>query len=205
VEVRVVAAANTDLPALAETGRFRPDLLDRLAFDVLTVPPLRAREGDVALLAEHFAIAMAKELGRPFFAGFTDNALATLTRHGWPGNVRELKNVVERAVYRCEPIDQPIAQVQLDPFDSPFRPGAHTAEPGAAPAATAPLPASPPVSTKRAFLLQVADFERALLTRALADHRYNRRRAAAALGLTYDQLRGYLKKYRLGESEEKHP
>ena len=70
VDVRVIGATNVDLPSAAVAGRFRQDLLDRLAFDVLTVPPLRARGDDILLLAEHFGRAMALELGRPGFAGF---------------------------------------------------------------------------------------------------------------------------------------
>src|SRR5229473_4056906 len=100
VDVRVIAATNVDLPALAESGRFRSDLLDRLAFDVVTIPPLRQRAEDIPLLAEHFARAMAHELGRDRFPGFTAAALARLAAHPWPGNVRELKNVVERSLHR---------------------------------------------------------------------------------------------------------
>jgi psp operon transcriptional activator len=102
-DVRLIGATNADLPALAAAGRFRADLLDRLAFDVITIPPLRARGEDIPILADHFAVAMARELERPFFPGFTERALDTLRSHDWPGNVRELKNTVERAVYRAEP------------------------------------------------------------------------------------------------------
>ena len=73
-DVRLVAATNEDLPALARNGRFRSDLLDRLAFDVLTLPPLRARSADIMLLAEHFAVLMATDLGREYFPGFSDDA-----------------------------------------------------------------------------------------------------------------------------------
>ena len=90
VDVRVIAATNVDLPALAEGGRFRSDLLDRLAFDVVTVPPLRERDEDISLLAEHFGRGMTRELGREVFRGFTAAALARLTAYRWPGNVREL-------------------------------------------------------------------------------------------------------------------
>ena len=87
VDVRLIAAANADLPALAEAGRFRSDLLDRLAFDVVTMPPLRARAEDIPLLAEHFARAMTRNLGRGAFAGFTQAAMARLEAHSWPGTI----------------------------------------------------------------------------------------------------------------------
>src|ERR671911_2925248 len=71
VDVRLIGATNVDLPSEAAAGRFRDDLLDRLAFDVLTVPPLRARRDDVPLLADHFGRAMAHDLGWHDFPGFT--------------------------------------------------------------------------------------------------------------------------------------
>ena len=83
-------------------GRFRADLLDRLSFEVVTLPPLRARKGDIPLLAEHFGRRMAVELDWPNWPGFSPRALAELEAYPWPGNVRELRNVVERAVYRAE-------------------------------------------------------------------------------------------------------
>src|SRR5271168_51435 len=101
VDVRVVAATNVDLTAAVADGRFRADLLDRLAFDVVTIPPLRERPEDILLLAEHFARGMAREMRRDGFAGFAPPARAALLRHGWPGNVRELKNAVERSVARA--------------------------------------------------------------------------------------------------------
>jgi len=100
--VRIIGATNEDLPGLAEKGKFRADLLDRLAFDVITLPPLRERPGDIMTLADHFAVKMAGELGKDVFNGFSENARKELSTYPWPGNVRELKNVVERAVYTCQ-------------------------------------------------------------------------------------------------------
>ena len=191
VDVRVVGATNADLPARAAEGAFRPDLLDRLAFDVITLPPLRHREGDVLLLAERFALAMTRELGRACFAGFSETALEQLRAHSWPGNVRELKNVVERAVYRTE-AGSPVEQIELDPWASPWR-TAGEVEQKEAPRVREAREESLPADF-RGYLAQV---ERELLERALKDNRYNQRRTAEALGLSYAQLRGYLKKHRL--------
>ncbi len=119
-DVRIVAATNEDLPSLAAEGKFRVDLLDRLAFDVITLPPLRARDSDILLLAEHFAVNMVNELKRELFPGFSESVKETLMEYEWPGNVRELKNVIERAVYRSKP-DEPVAELILDPFESPYR------------------------------------------------------------------------------------
>src|SRR5690606_2774552 len=101
---------------------FREDLLDRLAFDVITLPPLRERKEDIPILARHFAINMVKELGRDYFPGFSKTAARALLEYPWPGNVRELKNVVERCVYQCDDPDQAIRDVVFDPFASPWRP-----------------------------------------------------------------------------------
>ena len=196
VSVRLVAATNEDLPALADKGVFRRDLLDRLAFDVITLPPLRDRPDDIALLAEHFAINMATELGQTLFPGFTDRARDVLLEYDWPGNVRELKNVVERCVYRNADPLKPVDVITLDPFESPFRPRAvaPTAPTGVKPKAAADLP----LDLKET----VQEFEIDLLNRALEEGRFNQRRAAELLGLTYHQLRGYLKKYNLLKSSD---
>src|SRR6185312_671313 len=144
VDVRILAATNLDLPRLAAEGKFRADLLDRLAFDVVTIPPLRARTGDVALLAEHFARAMSRELGHDRFLGFTADALARLAAHRWPGNVRELKNVAERSVHRWPRLNERVDEIVFDPFASPHRPPAPRPEAAPPPAADAPEAARPP-------------------------------------------------------------
>jgi psp operon transcriptional activator len=207
VNVRLIAATNEDLPSLAAAGTFRMDLIDRLAFDVVTLPPLRARQDDIPLLAERFGINMATELGHALFPGFTEQAMNELLDHHWPGNVRELKNVVERAVYRNPDPMQPVEEVLLDPFESPFRP--RTARPrAAAPVGTPagemvePAPASDALAHAAPALpldLKQASeaFEIELLGRALEQARFNQRKAADLLNLTYHQLRGYLRKYDL--------
>jgi psp operon transcriptional activator len=186
VDVRVVGATNADLPALAAEGRFRPDLLDRLAFDVVTLPPLRARPEDIPLLAEHFARGMVRELERSLFPGFAEEAMAQLMDHPWLGNVRELRNAVERSVAATEP-DDPVERIVLNPFATPWR----------AAAATGEAPVEPDVPAAGPFLERVEAFERGLLGTALAANRHNQRQTAAALGLGYHQLRHYLKKHGL--------
>ena len=101
---------------MADEGKFRADLLDRLAFDVIRLPPLRERKADIMLLAENFAIAMCQELGLPFFPGFSDNARQILLDYRWPGNIRELKNVVERSVYRHGTSERELDNIIIDPF-----------------------------------------------------------------------------------------
>src|SRR3990170_4301343 len=98
VDVRIVAATNEDLPRMAEEQRFRADLLDRLSFEGVTLPPLRHRSSDIPVLTDHFARRMALELEWPSWPGFSNGAMDKLLNYTWPGNVRELRNVVERAV-----------------------------------------------------------------------------------------------------------
>ncbi len=198
VDVRIVAATNEHLPSLVERGRFRADLLDRLCFEVITLPPLRARDGDVPVLADHFGRRMAAELEWIRWPGFAPAAAEALVAHDWPGNVRELRNVVERAVYRWDDPERPIGAIEFDPFASPWRPrgAAVAAVPTVegAPAALAPAP------------LECDDLraachahERALLEAALVRCRFNQRATALALKLSYDQLRHALRRHDLLE------
>lgn len=195
VDVRLVCATNEDLPALADRGQFRHDLLDRLAFDVITLPPLRERREDILMLAEHFAHSMTRELGYPLFAGFSRKATQLLQDYHWPGNVRELKNVVERSIYRQGNPQLPLSTLVINPFDSPWRPGAKSnlqlpERSGEAPIATA---MSLPLELKQA----VAEFEINLLKQAMQQSQYNQRKAAQLLALSYHQFRGMLRKYQL--------
>jgi len=189
VDVRIVGSTNADLRQLTATGRFREDLLDRLAFDVITVPPLRERVEDIMPLANAFAINMASELKWSYFPGFTSRASSALLRNRWPGNVRELKNTVERSVYRSTDPEQPIAKLALDPFDTPFT----INEPSTT--------ASSPVVRRREPLLpadltqRLVDTEVNLLNAALEKSRFNQRMAADLLGLSYHQFRGKLRKF----------
>ena len=205
VDVRIVAATNEHLPGLVDKGRFRADLLDRLAFEVVTLPPLRAREGDITVLADHFGRRMASEMEWPRWPGFSREAVSQLVGYDWPGNVRELRNVVERAVYRWTNPDAPVATIEFDPFASPWRPTHQSRDAenkdDTKIAAAAPIPEA---TTAPLAVLEVNDLrkavhahERMILEAALAHHRHNQRATAKMLNLTYDQLRHCLKRHEL--------
>ena len=203
VDVRIVAATNENLPRLADEGKFRSDLLDRLCFEVITLPPLRVREGDVEVLADYFGRRMAAEIGWEQWPGFAEHVARQLEDYSWPGNVRELRNVIERAVYRWGDWEEPIGHVQFDPFDSPWKPVGERVHKSAEAAHRPAEPASgmadhghDSVTDLRAA---VDAHERAILEHALGRYRWNQRQTAKALGLTYDQLRHCIRKHGLVE------
>ncbi len=193
-DVRIVAATNEHLPALAEANRFRADLLDRLSFEVVTLPPLREREGDVLVLADHFGRRMASELGWEGWPGFGDMAAALLVAHRWPGNVRELRNVAERAVYRWGRPEEPVDALVLDPFESPWQPKAAEVATPDAEAPPPPVSGDEPVTDLKAAL---EEYEKRVLAETLERCRFNQRATAKSLGLTYDQLRHAVKRHGL--------
>jgi psp operon transcriptional activator len=199
VDVRIVAATNEDLPRLTDQGRFRADLLDRLSFEVITLPPLRVREGDIAVLADYFGRRMAAELGWQSWPGYAEHVRRQFEDHPWPGNVRELRNVVERAVYRWDNWGEPIAYVQFDPFESPWKPDPpqRASEPPTDGGQPAPRAAAAGFDDIADLRHAVDAHERAILEHALGRHRWNQRQTAKALGLTYDQLRHCIKKHGL--------
>ena len=190
VDVRVVASTHADLRVMAEEGRFRHDLLDRLSFDVVHLPPLRSRPGDILELARHFAVQMCAELGRDIFPGFSNHAEAVLEGHPWPGNVRELKNTVERSIYRWNDPDNPVDAIVIDPFASP-----HEQEQLAPAAALETAEDKPPPQLP--FDEHMRQVEKSLLQKALQKYGHNQLRTADALGLRYDQLRGLVRKHGL--------
>jgi psp operon transcriptional activator len=209
VDVRIVAATNEHLPRLVDEGRFRADLLDRLSFEVVTLPPLRHRESDIPILTDHFGRRMALELEWDVWPGFSAAAMAELQAYSWPGNVRELRNVVERAVYRWAGQEGPIEDIQFDPFESPWRPTATLTD---LPAAEALLEHDPAIRRNAGpapqphrytpdecadLRVAVAEYEKAILAAALEKCRWNQRAAAAALSLTYDQLRHAMRRHEL--------
>jgi psp operon transcriptional activator len=216
-DVRIVAATNVDLPARASDGRFRADLLDRLAFDVITLAPLRARPEDIILLAEHFGQRIARELEGDF-PGWSREALDAMCRHSWPGNVRELRNAAERATFRtmaAQANGAPLGPVAitpdlLDPFNSPWRPPRDLSDAltpmteARAPARAADvievesLPAHDPSAAPVNFNETIEALEKKLIEGALAYCRGHQKKAAERLGLSYHQMRGLLRKYGFG-------
>ncbi len=186
VDVRVVLATNLDLATEVREGRFREDLYYRIHVIAVEVPPLRARPGDVGLLAEHFLRRFVADTGRPI-RGFRPETLAALERARWPGNVRQLENVVERAVVLCEHGE--IGSSDLPPdLDGPVHPNEEHS----------------PMSmlTTDAHLLPLKQAlegpERALIQRALDHFEGNRQRTAESLGINRSTL--FNKMRRLGIS-----
>lgn len=194
-DVRIIGATNEDLPSLAEQGRFRADLLDRLAFDVITIPPLRVRAEDILPLAEHFAVKMTGELGKELFEGFSEQAKELLLDYRWPGNVRELKNVVERAIYTALGTEGPIEDIVFDPFDSPWRPTSQHEDEKQESVTQA-------IEGPYDFKQHIQDYEIRLINEALETCKFNQKKTAEYLGMTYHQLRGYLRKYEITENED---
>ena len=216
VDVRFISASSIDLPASVACGEFRGDLLYRLAFEVITLPPLRARRDDILPLAEHFGRKIAAELGAERFPGFTAEASEALLSHAWIGNVRELKTVVERNTAQAwltdesllEPIGGGMAgAIEFDPFASPYRlldparprPAEHPI------LNAAPLSAflSPPLALQAApapdegFQTRVLAFERKLIDEAMRSNDNHQGKAAEHLDLTYHQFRGLMRKHGL--------
>ena len=202
VNVRIIGATNANLKQMAEEGLFRWDLLDRLSFDVVHMPPLRVREKDIDLLAEHFAIRFAAESGWHHFAGFSNQVRESLHDYEWPGNIRELKNVVERSLHRQGENDAPLQALIIDPFDTndtKSAPYESPAIPNGRAQAQTPLAEgyeeqpSIPSNMRKALDEQEATW----LQEALASNGQNQKRAAAQLGLSYDQIRGLMRKHGL--------
>jgi len=170
VDARVLAATNKDLQAEIRAGNFREDLYFRLNVIPILVPPLRDRQEDIPLLADHFMAEFAREYGRRIKA-FETGATAALQRYGWPGNVRELRNVIERLMI-------------MVPGDSI---SAHDV--GFLDQNAAAPPAGGPAAAERLTLHEARErFERDLILRTLAEQQGNMSRTAEALGVERSNL-----------------
>ena len=181
IDVAVVAATNSDLEDMVRAGTFREDLFYRLSVARLSVPPLRDRGDDVALLARRFLIELAQRYRVPE-KRLTPDAEAAIARYSWPGNVRELRNTLDRAVLFSEG----------DLIDA----RALALPDGAAAMASAPGAAA----TNGEFVipeggLQFEDLERSLLVQALKKSGGSQTGAARLLGLSRDTLRYRLEKF----------
>ncbi|PSV47991.1 phage shock protein operon transcriptional activator [Photobacterium sp. GB-36] len=194
--VRLVCATNENLPELVTEGKFRADLLDRLAFEIIHLPPLRERLDDILPLAEHYAVRMCRELGYSYFAGFSQHAKQQLLDYQWPGNIRELKNVVERSVFRHSNEGEAIDEIYTDPFATAWQ----SCDP--APSQSLSIVDPPAVKQENSSIQLPVDLrhylqdqEIMLINKALKHARFNQTKAAELLSLSYHQLRGLIRKY----------
>ncbi len=204
VDVRIVAATNVDLALMAESGEFKRDLLDRLSFEVIYVPPLRQRLEDVLILSNHFAGRMAFELGWEEMPEISQSALKSLEEYPWPGNIRELKNVIERAVYKST--SNIISDISFNPFDNPFNQNLEKGKSFSDPNKghlngkedVVEIDRSPDILDlilEKPLKEAVGELEKYLISQAMSNSQFNQKKAAKMLGLSYDQFRGVLKKH----------
>jgi DNA-binding NtrC family response regulator len=169
IDVRVISATNTDLPAAIAAGQFREDLLFRLNTVEIHLPPLRERREDVPTLAMHFLRRYATRYRREI-DGFDSSALQTMIQYAWPGNVRELEHTLERAVLMCRGREIQAADLGV----SIQRPQAQNLEE-----------------------LSLESVEAVLIRKALQRFQGNVSQAAAALGLSRGALYRRMEKYGL--------
>lgn len=201
VDVRVIAATNQDLPSLCREGKFRDDLLDRLSFEVITLPPLRERLNDIPMLISLFALRMSREMEHERRPTFSKRAIESMIEYSWPGNIRELKSVVERAIYRHQ--GEVIEVIDFDPFRSPYRPTQRIGINKIIPPEQArkkseevglvPLEQEDTQSLPGA----IEALERQMSLAALEKTLYNQKKAAESLGVSYYQFRRLLKRLNL--------
>ena len=182
VDARVLAATNKDLTSEIRAGRFREDLYFRLNVVPIFVPPLRDRQEDIALLADHFMATLAREYGRRPKT-FDADAMIALKQYAWPGNVRELRNVVERLMIMV-PGDR-ISSRDLSFLDQTLTPGS---------------PAPPPVSASTPLHEARDRFERDYILRALAAQQGNISRTADMLGIERSNLYRKMRSFGIASS-----
>jgi DNA-binding NtrC family response regulator len=174
IDVRVVAATNLSDEQLADETRFRQDLLFRLNTIEIHLPPLRARREDIALLLDHYLALFARKYDRPGRV-IPPAVLEVLVRHDWPGNVRALRHAAERAVIMADG-----DTYRIEDFPLPSRPDATAVS-------------APPVATT----LNLDQFEKQMIERALRMHHFNISLAASELGLSRGALYRRMEKHGL--------
>lgn len=175
VDVRIIAATNTDLEKDMKAGKFREDLYDRLAFETIWVPPLRERKEDIEPLCYHFMKRLAEEVPGVKPKRFSPEALSALMDYDWPGNIRELKYVIERITYKLEG-DTIFPHHLPEEIRSPSVIDAITGE---------------------SFNEKVDSFKKRLLISALLNSDWDLKRAAAHLGIEYEDFQKLCKDYKL--------
>jgi DNA-binding NtrC family response regulator len=191
VDIRLIAATNQDLEAAVEEGRLRSDLYYRLKVVTIKIPPLREREGDIPLLANHFLRTFAAENGRGEMR-FNPDAMAMLVRTRWDGNVRELRNLVESLVVLA-----PGDEIGIDDLPPEYR-GA-IEEPAGEPTAEG-RPGEGPAGEPRGETMD--EIERRAILAALEKTGGNRTQAAEMLGIGLRTLQRKLKEYRMAGKAE---
>jgi transcriptional regulator with PAS, ATPase and Fis domain len=177
IDIRFLAATNRDLEAEVARGAFRRDLFFRFNGITLTIPPLRARVGEIRRLAETFVSQISRELGRPEPV-IPGSVYAILESYGWPGNIRELKNVMERAVLLCT---GPVIETDHLPMDK----------------LAGSNPGLPPATAEAAKATTGTQDERQLIIDALAACAGNQSRAAKMLGMPRRTFVARLDEYKI--------
>ena len=169
IDVRIIAATNTNLSRLVSEGRFREDLFYRLNVIPIFLPPLRERPEDIPLLVQHFVHRLTRDHGPPREVTVTQKAMRRMMAYAWPGNIRQLENAIERALALGRD------RTQIDLSDLP-------PELQNAPAAAQPVAVLLPEDGLD-MPAYIADVERQLIRRALDETDGNKQRAARLLGL----------------------
>jgi transcriptional regulator with GAF, ATPase, and Fis domain len=186
-DARVVAATNRDLQKAIANGQFREDLYYRLNVFAIRLPALRDRRDDILPLSKAFLTEIGRGLGRPP-AGISRDARQRLIEYQWPGNVRELRNILERAAILCDG-----GLVTTEHLALTAIPAAPPAAP--LPVAPAAVPETRPVASTAVPAGDLQSMERAMIEQALQTARFNKSKAAKALGLTRHQLYIRMRKY----------
>ncbi|MAX24351.1 MAG: DNA-binding response regulator [Phycisphaeraceae bacterium] len=188
-DVRVIAATNRDLKQEVAEGRFRADLMYRLNVFPIELPPLRQRRDDIPLLVEHFLSERPMQYNGEVTVSMP--ALLALKQHDWPGNIRELRNVLERAALLCD-----AGVIEMDMLGPDFAPDSYdpTSDPMAPPATNADQEARMSTTGTQSVLAQQ---ERSMIEAALEQSNWNKAAAARLLGISWDNLRYRIKKYKI--------
>ena len=183
-DIRILVATNRDLSKMVADGTFREDLFYRINVIPLRLPPLRERQDDIPLLAEHFVAKFAEQMGKPV-SGISGAALARLREYAWPGNIRELENAMERAVAL-----EPTPTILPDSLPDQLRVSVADGAPPAPPADGFP---------EGGFDLErhVQHIEREYIAEALRRAGGVKVKAAELLGMSFRSFRYYTKKYNL--------